>query len=268
MALRTLDALAPWVASMTVYDLDVGAPGLHRGLPSTTLSVVLPIGEPVDVGWRDRPASRERRWSVVSGLHTAPAEIHHDGRQAGVQLALTIPGARALLGMPAGPLHGEILTLADLGTTAPWLRDLPERLAETATDDLARVVAGALHAETGRRRPAPPRPEVTRAIALLGRGRAVGAVADEVGYSRRHLGALVRTECGITPKQLQRLGRLERSRELLGRSGLADVARACGFADQAHLTREWVSLAGCTPTTWLREELPNLQDPPRAGRGH
>jgi hypothetical protein len=121
-------ALAPYVASVVAYDLDLGASGVHRGLPSTTLTFVLPVGEPLDVGWRDRPETRERRWSTVSGLHAHPAEIHHDGHQAGVQLALTPSGARALLGLPAAALAGELLELDEV---TPWLRDLPARLDET-----------------------------------------------------------------------------------------------------------------------------------------
>ena len=92
------------------------------------------------------------------------------------------------------------------------------------------------------------------------RGASVQAVADEVGYSRRRLGALVRAEYGLAPKALQRLGRFEASRALLGRVPLATVAHRCGYADQAHLAREWSALAGCAPTTWLREEFPFLQD--------
>jgi AraC-like DNA-binding protein len=45
-----------------------------------------------------------------------------------------------------------------------------------------------------------------------------------------------------------------------GRADLAGVASVVGYADQSHLTREWTTLAGCTPTTWLREEFPFLQD--------
>src|SRR6478735_10879176 len=108
------DALAPYVSSLTAYDVDLGAPGVHRGLPSTTLTFVLPVGEPLDVGWRAVPGSRARRWSTVSGLHAGPAEIHHDGTQVGVQLGLTTTGAQALLGVPAAALAGELVALEEV----------------------------------------------------------------------------------------------------------------------------------------------------------
>ncbi|WP_278255830.1 AraC family transcriptional regulator [Nocardioides convexus] len=110
-----------------------------------------------------------------------------------------------------------------------------------------------------------PRAEVAHALSLLTTGTRVEAAAAEVGYSRRRLGSLVRAECGVTPKAYQRIARLEAARRVLGRRPLAEVALRCGYADQAHLTREWSALAGCTPTTWLREEFPFLQDPDRPG---
>jgi AraC-like DNA-binding protein len=198
----------------------------------------------------------------VSGLHAQPAEIHHDGHQAGVQLALTTAGARALLGVPAAALAGELLEVAEV---APWLRDLPGRLHEAAPEDRVALVRRILGAELARREVAAPRAEVGRALAALTRGASVQAVADDVGYSRRHLGDLVRAECGLRPQEVRRLGRFVASRALLGRVPLAEVAHRCGYADQSHLTREWSVLAGCPPTTWLREEFPFLQD---VGAGH
>jgi AraC-like DNA-binding protein len=250
-------ALAPYVASLTAYDVDLGTPGVHRGLPSTTVTFVLPFGEPLDVGWQGAPETRAARWSTVSGLHAHPAEIHHDGHQRGLQLALTLAGARALLGQPAAELAGEMLELTEV---APALAHLPEQLAEARPGERVTLVERALTAELGRHGAPAQRAEVGRALASLTRGVGVQRVADDVGYSRRHLATLVRAECGLTPKEVQRIGRFQASRSLLGRTRLAELAPACGYADQAHLTREWVTLAGCTPTTWLREEFPFLQD--------
>ena len=258
------ELLRPYVVSLVAYDVDLGGPGVHRGLPGTSLTFVLPLDAPLDVSWADDPGSRRASWSSVSGLHAAPAAIHHDGHQAGIQLALTVDGARALLGLPAAELAGE---LTDLAEAVPELADLPERLLELADwDARIQLVWVALGTVLSRNDPVGPRAEVGRALARLTRGIEVGEVADEVGYSRRHLGSLLRAEIGLSPKEYQRVARFERSRSPLvaaataGRVSLADVAARAGYADQSHLTREWVRLAGCPPSTWMREELPFVQD--------
>jgi AraC-like DNA-binding protein len=250
-------ALAPYVTSLMAYDVHLGAPGVHRGLPSTSLTLVLPMGEALDVGWADG-RDRSARWATVSGLHAGPAAIHHDGRQRGIQLGLTTAGARALLGLPAAALAGELL---DAGEVVPGLATLPEQLHGLAPVAGVPVVVRALTACLARHGDARPRAEVGRALAGLTRGSRVAAVAAEVGYSRRRLSTLVRQETGLGPKEYQRVARFEASRPLLGRRPLAEVAAACGYADQAHLARDWAGLAGCSPTTWLREEFPFLQDP-------
>lgn len=258
-------ALRRYVAARVPYDVDFGAPGVHRGLPSTTVTLVLPIDEPLRVSWAGRPDTLHGAFSSLSGLHAGPAAIHHDGGQRGVQLALTLTGARALLGRPAADLSGALTDLDEAVVPLP-LRELPERLhavptwaARVALVDrtLARLAVRGGDGE--------PRAEVARALALLTTGARVAEVADDVGYSRRRLGTLVRAECGLAPKEFQRVARLQAARRTLGTRPLAEVAALCGYADQAHLTREWSSLAGCTPTAWLREEFPFVQD--RVGAG-
>lgn len=261
-------ALQPYVASLVAYDVDLGAPGVHRGLPSTTVTFVLPIGEPLDVAWAGVPGSRRSGWSSLSGLHGQPAEIHHTGRQTGLQLALTPAGARALLGLPAAAMAGELMELDELGGRAgAHLRSLPERLHEVASwPERLRLLEQTLIrglAATGAPR---PRAEVGRALARLAGRSSVAAVADDVGLSRRHLTTVFRAECGLSPKEFQRIARFQRSRDLMvhaagrGRLSLAAVAGECGYADQPHLSREWTRLAGCPPATWLNTELPFFQD--------
>ncbi|QDH10936.1 helix-turn-helix transcriptional regulator [Nocardioides dongxiaopingii] len=247
--------LAPYVAGLVPYDV-CGEPGVHIGMPSTHLTLVLAVDEPLDVGWAG--GARVSSWANVAGLHPGPAEIRHGRRQRGVYLDLTVAGARALFGLPAGALAGA---LADVADVDPALRGLPEQLAATGPRDWAGVVTLALTAALARHDAAAPRAEVGRALARLTRGAGVAEVADEVGYSRRHLGDLVRAECGVSPQEYRRLARFERSHALVRdpATSLADAAARCGYADQSHLTREWVVLAGCSPSQWRHRELPSVQ---------
>lgn len=254
--------LAPYVAGLVAYDV-TGDPGVHIGMPTTRLTFVLPVDEPLDVGWLGEEGTRGEFWANVAGLHTGPAEIRHRGRQRGVFLDLTIAGARALLGLPAAGLAGALVEAADVDRA---LRDLPHQLADNEPECWTLLVERALIEALARHNAPGPRAEVGRALARLTRGARVAEVADEVGFSRRHLGELVRAETGVTPKEWQRLARFERSQALV-RDGfpLATVAARCEYADQSHLTREWVALAGCSPTEWKRRELPSVQDDPASG---
>jgi AraC-like DNA-binding protein len=254
-------ALRAYVESYTGYR-HLTAPGIHHGLPSHSLTLVIAFQEPVDLAWAGAPGTRERFWAVASGLHSRPALIHHDGFQYGVQVSLTPLGARALFGIPAAGLARDMVTLDDLPAPLPPLQEL---LADAPTwparfDALDEAFLRAL----ARHDAAPPAAEVSQAWWVLHRthGRArVGDVAAEVGWSRRHLGQRFVDEFGITPKEAARIFRFQHSRRLVtGGCRLAHAAALAGYADQAHLTREWRALAGYAPTEYLREELPFLQD--------
>ena len=86
--------------------------------------------------------------------------------------------------------------------------------------------------------------------------------AAETGWSGRHLATGFRAEIGLTPKAAARVIRFDRARHLLvsqlavvgSDTRLADLAVACGYFDQAHLAREFRSLAGCPTSQWLAEE--------------
>jgi AraC-like DNA-binding protein len=72
----------------------------------------------------------------------------------------------------------------------------------------------------------------------------------------------------MPPKVVARLARFDRSRRMLqvpDPPRLADVAAACGFTDQAHLTREWRAFAEAPPTAWRAgEDLLYVQEEPAA----
>lgn len=253
---RVPSALAPHVTSCVGYDLTVDPSAVHFGLPSTSLTLIIAFDEPLDCGWLHQGGS-SRYDLLVAGLHVAPSLVRTHGRQCGIQVALTPQGARTLLGLPAGALTHTLVTGEDVGLPG-WLQP---RLQEATWPERFALLDDVLLHRRHLTDPMGDGAAEARRLLTASRGAiSVAALADRVGYSRRHLTALFTAEFGVSPKQYARLARFEHAQTLLtsGRA-LADVAHAAGFADQAHLTREWTALAGRSPSH-AGEEFPILQD--------
>jgi AraC-like DNA-binding protein len=81
-------------------------------------------------------------------------------------------------------------------------------------------------------------------------------LASRLGVSARQLSRSFNATFGIGPKQFARLARFERIvTERRKGSSWAEIAYACGLTDQAHLIREFRSLAGELPTKFFAQEL-------------
>lgn len=264
VTVRPRPQLRSLVAGYHGYRVEGAEPGVHRGLPSRHLTFIVTLDGTVDLAATPDPAQPPASFTTLAGgLHAGPVLISHDGRQHGIQLSLTPLGARVLLGLPAGELAN---TVVDLGTLlGPVAGELVERLRAARTwtdrflelDDVLTRIAGQ------RDGPAPELGWAWRRLSASHGQVGVATLAEEVGWSRRHFGELFRREFGLTPKVAGRVMRFEVANHLLRvskRPGLAEVAARSGYADQAHLTREWHELAGCTPSTWLAEELSSVQD--------
>ncbi|WP_211349320.1 helix-turn-helix domain-containing protein [Micromonospora pisi] len=271
---RPAAPLRPYVAWYSGYRQVGVEPGTHRGLPSPYLTVIVTLDDPLVVAAHPDPRTPAGRYdTLVGGLHTTPAIITHDGRQSGVQLALSPLGARALLGLPAGELvHVDLDGREVLG---PFARELRERLlagvswAERFTT-LNVLLTRRLEIANGPPGIANgPRDEVAwawRRLRASGGTVPVKELAREVGWSGRHLSQQFRTETGLSPKGAARVVRFDRTRRLLQRQAasgqpptLADLATTCGYYDQAHLAREFREFAGCSASRWLTEEFRNVQ---------
>jgi len=76
-------------------------------------------------------------------------------------------------------------------------------------------------------------------------------LARRLDLSRRHVGRIVRENVGFAPKLFARIVRFDNAVQL-GRfspmSSLAQVALDAGFADQAHMSREFAELGGIRPS--------------------
>jgi AraC-like DNA-binding protein len=262
--------LQPYVSRVTGYRLAGFEPAVHMGLPSRNLTFVIAFDAPLLISrLPDGQAGMHAFDSCVGGFHTTPVEIHHDGNQHGIQLDVTPAGARALFGMPAAELAS-----ATVGLDVLWGRraaELYDRLASAPGWPARFAILEHVLCEVIAERATPPAISADLQMAwsrLAGTGGQIDVVtlAADAGWSRRHFTQRFSTEYGLGPKAVGRVIRFERSRTMLlaatpQRLRLADIAAACGYADQAHMTRDWRALAGDSPTGWLASEaLPIVQD--------
>ncbi|MFE6229051.1 helix-turn-helix domain-containing protein [Streptomyces sp. NPDC057854] len=262
---RPAPALRRYVRSYTGFDLRGFPPGVHCGPPGRALTAVISLSGPLEVAAGVGDGSPVARFGgVAGGLMSRSVAIHHDGRQEGVQVSLTPLGARAVYGVPAAALADRLVPLDELlgslgGELADRLRAAPTWAARFAVLDelLLRAVGRGAGGDPADR----VRPEVAEAWRRLvaARGRVqVGAVAGELGWSRRYLTERFRGELGLSPKTFARVLRFEHAHDLAtARDPLpwSEVATVSGYADQAHLVREWSAFTGRSPTAWRRGEV-------------
>lgn len=260
----------PGVASMIGYRaLDV-TEGVHLGMPSSHLTFIVSLDDGVEAApdAAALPAARPQR-VILGGLHVRASQVRQRRGQAGIQLAVHPLAARTLFGVPAAELSvRDFDGTAVLGRAATELADRAAGAPGWAA--AFEVVAEHLRHARDHHRVSAVRPEVSHAWNLLQRsgGRIpVGAVATEVGLTPRHLSTLFRREVGLAPKTVARLVRFETATARIartvarrGRVDLADVAARTGFADQSHLSADFVAFTGRPPRRWIDEEFRNIQD--------
>jgi AraC-like DNA-binding protein len=247
------------VRRLAAYDEHSAAPVRRRQAPGSTCTLVLGLGEPLRVDDRDLG-------SFLAGLGDAAALTEFRGHQAGVQVDLAPLGLLRLVGAPGRETSPGLLApteLADLSPGGRVLAGLPDRLADLddwparlalVTDVLAALLADSTAA---------PDPEVAhtwRRLAAAAGRIPVPDLAAEVGWSRRHLSRRFSTQVGLAPTTTARVLRFRRAADLLvpgpGVAArpprrIADVAQDCGYADHAHLDREFRALAGCSPQEYV-----------------
>jgi AraC-like DNA-binding protein len=218
-------------------------PAQPETLPDT---LVLPDGC-ADIIWQ------HGHGAFVAGPDTgpSPAPVRPGAVLVGVRFRPGVGGG--LLGLPLSDVRDQRIDVADLRP------DLDRALPADLNPD---QVAARLIGLTGQLAEASSADRaVRRACHLLASPAArTGDVSDEVGLSPRQLRRRCEAAVGYGPKMLQRVLRFRRFVSLVDAAGgatdLAEAAVTSGYADQPHLTRETVQLAGLTPAALIRARHP------------
>jgi AraC-like DNA-binding protein len=261
-----------WTLDGHPASIEAGQPVMPDGRPE----IVLHLGEPferraVDGAWQRQPAL------IFAGQLTEALSLRPTGRAAVLGIRLQPHGAAALMRVPQHQTAGAVIELSALD------RGLADGLVEAVSGHaLDEAVAAVTRVLRARLSPAAIDPRLHAVVGLVEQHR--GAVSSSrlaaaVNLTPRQLERLFAAGVGLSPKRLARivrfrhaLARMEGSTDARG----ADVAAACGYADQAHFVREFRDIAGYTPGAHVlhRAELTGLfaaqdrTDPPQEGFRH
>jgi AraC-like DNA-binding protein len=168
--------------------------------------------------------------------------------EPGIMVSLTPLGTYKLLGPAVSEIGGTMVGLEDIaGAEARRLR---EQIQCARTWDKRGRLLDAFLLDRAAHGPQPS-PEVSHAWHLLACSRGtttIREIARQVGWSHKHLITRFKQQVGVAPHLAARLLRLVTVwRHVDGGQNWARIAAECGYADQAHLTREFRRFTGTTP---------------------
>ncbi|MGX5827228.1 helix-turn-helix domain-containing protein [Mesorhizobium sp. 43Arga] len=217
---------------------------------SLTVPLVISFAEPFAIGLGKAPGDNDRFASFAAGLFAGPVMIESFGGACCVQVNFTPLGARRFFRLPMSELADSMVALDDvLGAEGMALREQLGNAPDWASRfDLAEAFVTA-RLERAAETPLQIAWAYDRIVASGGRTR-IASIAEKLGCSRKHLAGSFSDAIGIGPKTLSRIVRFNRALGL-SRQHTADwagIAADCGYADQAHMVREFRDLAGETPT--------------------
>lgn len=216
--------LRPFVDRYVGYRERADVPLVRRESAGVFVVLILGWGAPLDV---TDPRSAERGAtkvdSFVAGTFDGWCTTRTVGVGEGVELLLAPLTARRLLGLPLSELTNRAVGVGQL--PGRWLDRLRGRLAEAAGWPerfalLDRVLAGRLASSP----PVDARLDWAWRWLVAGGGQeGVGVLADELGWSRRHLASRFRQDVGLPPKMVARLLRFQQAY-----AALTDVGATVG----------------------------------------
>ena len=239
---------------LTSFSRDECPIGRESHFPAVGSLLVFNLGAPHVMVEQDQARlSLRQAWFV--GERTQAVQVEPTG-QTHVACVRFKPGqARRFFDVPMEYLTDRVSHLEDLWPgTAERTR---QRLSEVESmHETVKILVDVL---TARRRDMEPSFSLFKAIDHLQRTsdselrRSTAETAAAIGVTERTMLRHFRDWVGLGPKTLQRRSRFRRAIELQNASPTTDwsaIAQSCGYYDQSHFVRDFVSFSGVNPEAY------------------
>jgi len=223
----------PWIAALWCFRVLPEAGAVEHRIPLTG-------GLIVSVGKEHEP--------MLAGPRTAPLVVPVHGGAVFRGFHVWPGAACSLFHLPPGSLR-DVQGPARFWLDPAWCRGL-SAMADLE-DDAEALQEITLRLRELIARAAPLDTVVMAAVSRIIRSRGDVRIADlaEGGLSLRQLRRRFQTAVGLSPKELARIRRLRASAAaaVVEELSWCEVTADAGYADQAHLVREFRDLLGVTP---------------------
>lgn len=246
--------IVEWITDWDIPDDRIARATRPRALPSTAPYLIAQYRVPIQ---SDRifgsSGYRHRQYRhVVTALDTGVVTVRPCGPLGLVIVRLKPEAAASLVGCSMHEFTNEKINLCDV-FNARDVSLLEEMLMEApdSSTRFARIESFLLRNLREFRSDT----VVCKAAECLRRNPSlrVRGLAAQLDVCERHLSRSFRTMFGASPKQFARVARIDRILAMR-QSGLAwaNIAYACGFADQAHMINDFDAIVGQTPEQLFR----------------
>lgn len=248
--------LAAYVHSMIGYSENGQRLKASIEMAPLVVPLIISFGDAFEIALGRLPNADETFGTFTSGLYPGFVVINSSGRSQCVQVDFTPLGAYRFFGFPMSEIASRMVPVDDLGDAV--FRRLRERLGEMNDWDARLALVETFVAGRLAKGPANSLAMSWTWSTLLANGGdlRIRRIAKHLGWSHRHLAACFRKEIGIEPKAAARMVRFNRAAALAAEprfDGWAGIAAECGYADQAHLAREFHEFGGRTPSAWCAD---------------
>jgi AraC-like DNA-binding protein len=246
------------IGDLDIADAEMAKALTFRHAPSTSIHLIAQYRSPAHANWQFGPDCRSLHEPILLAMQNRAGivNVRPTGPLGIIIVGLRPEAAARILGGALGKFGNTKIDLKDVFN----VRDvelLEERLAE-AKDSAERVA----HVESFLMRcvrDAEPELAAYRAARYLRHSPAIPVqqVAWKLDISERRLHRSFRTTFGIGPKQFARIVRVQKVLAAR-RNGFdwADIAYACGYADQAHMIKDFGGIVGQSPRAFDRPGTP------------
>lgn len=220
-----------------------------RIYPRNTPEILINLEDPIHAEMRDKTPVVKK--VTIQGSKTDYADVYHPNKCHFISIRFDTNGYYKILGIPQKSFSNRFPDFSDVIDYD--IDAIIEKINyEKSREGRLKILCEWLREDVGKEGGSPELlSDVVMSRLQQNPRLSVAQLAEQTGYTRKHLAHQFKEEAGLTIKEYQKINRLQRVlKSVSAREDVHWARVACehGFYDQSHLIRDVKRYTGYTPT--------------------